>query len=199
MAPFLPEVDEPEELTRAGETADARVSASTPPGAVRPSDSPKVVFSTDEREIHRGLRTPLWAYLCHTNFRTALSAPLIYVCVIPFALLDLLITVYQTVCFPIYRIPQVRRSAYFLFDRHKLMYLNLLEKVNCTYCAYANGLLAYVTEIAARTEQHWCPIRHSLPMPPAHSRHRYFLPYGDAQAYRTTAAQVRNSFGDLEA
>ena len=28
---------------------------------------------------------------------------------------------------------------YLAFDRHPLQYLNLIEKVNCEYCAHANG------------------------------------------------------------
>ena len=35
-------------------------------------------------------------------------------------------------------------------DRNKLRYLNALEGPNCMYCSHANGLLAYVVEIAGR-------------------------------------------------
>jgi len=45
-------------------------------------------------------------------------------------------------------------------DRSKLHYLNALESLNCV-CCYANGLTAFVAEIAGRTEQHWCPIKHA--------------------------------------
>ena len=45
-------------------------------------------------------------------------------------------------------------GGYLAFDRHRLTYLNFAEKLNCEYCAYANGILAYFTEIAARTEQY---------------------------------------------
>jgi len=41
-----------------------------------------------------------------------------------------------------------------------------------------------VREIAARTEQHFCPIRHAAKVPAPHSRYPHFLPYGDARAYR---------------
>lgn len=34
-----------------------------------------------------------------------------------------------------------------------------MEKVNCVYCSYFNGLMSYLREIAGRTEQYWCPIR----------------------------------------
>jgi len=54
----------------------------------------------------------------------------------------------------------------------------------CVYCGYANGLIAYVREIAARTEQYWCPIKHARPIPAPHARYRVFFEYGDARAYR---------------
>ena len=40
-----------------------------------------------------------------------------------------------------------------VIDRYALSYLNVIEKLNCVYCEYVNGLIAYVQEIAARTEQ----------------------------------------------
>lgn len=46
-----------------------------------------------------------------------------------------------------------------MLDRHKLSYLNSIEKFNGVYCGCANGLIAYVREITARTEQYWCPVR----------------------------------------
>jgi len=36
-------------------------------------------------------------------------------------------------------------------------YLNIMEKVNCLYCGYLNGLTAYAQEIGGRREQYWCP------------------------------------------
>ncbi len=93
-------------------------------------------------------------------------------------------TIYQALCFPLYDIPKVRRSEYMLLDRHRLAYLNFLEKLNCEYCAYGNGVLAYVTEVAARTEQYWCPIKHALRMKSMHSRYRFF----STTAMRSTIA-----------
>ena len=46
----------------------------------------------------------------------------------------------------------MRRRDYFAIDRHKLAYLNAIEKFNCLFCSYTNGLIGYVREIAARTE-----------------------------------------------
>jgi hypothetical protein len=31
-------------------------------------------------------------------------------------------------------------------DRHRLGYLNVIEKANCVYCSYANGVVAYVRD-----------------------------------------------------
>jgi hypothetical protein len=90
-----------------------------------------------------------------------LTAPVIYAVIVPLVLLDLFVTIYQRVCFPVYGIPKVNRGDYLIFDRHHLAYLNALEKLNCAYCSYANGLIAYVREIAGRTEQYWCPIKHA--------------------------------------
>jgi len=76
-------------------------------------------------------------------------------------LLDLLGELYHQICFPIYKIAKVKRSAYIqIIDRNKLQYLNPLEKLGCMYCGYANGVLLYLKEIAGRTEKYWCGIKH---------------------------------------
>ncbi|MCH9740876.1 MAG: hypothetical protein K0U38_08570 [Epsilonproteobacteria bacterium] len=55
----------------------------------------------------------------------------------------------------------MKRSDYVVLDRYNLFYLDKVEKINCLYCEYFNGVIGYVREIAARTEQFWCPIKHS--------------------------------------
>jgi len=156
-----------------------------------------VWFSEEMRREQRRLKTSLWRYVRHSRFFVGLTAPLIYACIIPFLLLDLFVTVYQAFSFPIYGIPKVARGDYLMFDRGKLCYLNALERLNCEYCAYANGLMAYVVEVAARTEQHWCPIKHAHRVRSPHSRYSHFLPYGDAVAYRERIDAVRTNFRDL--
>jgi hypothetical protein len=146
---------------------------------------------------HRKLRRGLIGYVLHGRALALLTAPLIYAVFIPFALLDLFITIYQAICFPVYGVPKVRRADYLVFDRGRLAYLNLLEKINCLYCSYANGLCAYVAEIAARTEQHWCPIKHAQPIRTPHSRYRRFFDYGDAASYTGQVETLRRDFGDL--
>ncbi len=154
----------------------------------------KIWFSKEIKKEHRRLKTSLFRYIAHSRVLVVVTAPFIYACIVPFVLLDLFVSIYQAVCFPVYGIPKARRRDYMAIDRNKLRYLNALEGLNCTYCSYANGLLAYVVEIAARTEQHWCPIKHARRIRHPHDRYSHFLPYGDASAYRENIDKVRNDF-----
>jgi hypothetical protein len=150
-----------------------------------------------EREIireHRKLKTSLLAYLAEAELKHILIAPIIYSLIFPFLLLDLFVTCYQAICFPVYGIPKVRRREYIVFDRHHLAYLNLIEKFNCAYCSYGNGLIAYVGEIAGRTEQYWCPIKHASRVLGGHSRYSRFLDYGDAHSYHDSLGKLRGDF-----
>jgi hypothetical protein len=85
----------------------------------------------------------------------------------------------------------VRRREYLLFDRAQLAYLNVIEKAHCFYCSYANGLLAYAREIVGRTEQYWCPIKHSGRVEAAHARYPRFVEYGDGDSYHRELAVLR--------
>jgi len=158
----------------------------------------KVHFSAEANVCQKNFLKRLSLFIRDAPLLVLLTTPLIWFCALPIVFLDVIITIYQTVCFPIYGIPKVRRADFILLDRHRLTYLNLIEKLNCQYCAYANGIFAYVTEVAARTEQYWCPIKHALRMKGVHSRYQYFFDYGDAQGYRTRIEQVRRDFKDLE-
>ena len=144
----------------------------------------RALFEEEVLRRHRELKTSLLKYIANARPLVLLTAPVIYALIVPLALLDLGITIYQAVCFPIYGIPKVRRRDYLVFDRYALAYLNALEKLNCAYCSYANGLIAYVREIAGRTEQHWCPIKHARRVIGAHAEYTGFEDYGDAESYR---------------
>lgn len=154
-------------------------------------------FPPETLSEHRRLRRSSWKHLRSTRWLVILSSPVIYACVFPFLLLDAAVALYQFVCFPIYGIPKVSRGEYLVFDRGRLAYLNVIEKVGCIYCSYANGLLALITEVAARSEQYFCPIKHAGKLNKAHSRYPRFLPYGDAQAYRTQSDSVEHRYGDI--
>jgi len=122
-------------------------------------------------------------YLANANILVILTVPIIYSLIFAFVLLDLLVSIYQAICFPIYKIEKVKRKDYLIFDRRKLTYLNFIEKINCTYCSYGNGVIAYAREIAARTEKFWCPIKHSLRKHGVHQYYRSFEEYGDGEEY----------------
>lgn len=143
----------------------------------------KVIFEEEILRQHKALKTGLIKYVLHARLRNLLTAPLIYSLSIVLLLLDLTVSIYQATCFPIYGIKRVKRRDYLTFDRRHLAYLNILEKINCAYCSYANGLIGYVREIAARTEQYWCPIKHAERIRAAHPHYSRFLDYGDAQRY----------------
>jgi hypothetical protein len=157
----------------------------------------KIEFNTGVKDRHRLLVKSLWRFLVGSRFLVLLTAPVIWACLMPAVFLDLVGSIYQAICFPVYGIPKVRRRDYIAFDRHHLAYLNLIEKLNCEYCAYVNGILAYFTEIAARTEQYWCPIRHAGCVRCAHSRYRVFVDFGDGERYRKELPHIRRSFDDV--
>jgi hypothetical protein len=146
---------------------------------------------------NRQFRQGLGRYLRNSRFLVVVTAPVIWMCLIPVLLVDVVGSLYQAICFPIYGIPKVRRRDYLALDRHRLTYLNLVEKLNCDYCAYVNGILAYFTEIAARTEQHWCPIKHARCLKCAHSRYKMFFDFGDAEKYREHVELIRRSYQDV--
>jgi hypothetical protein len=172
------------------------------PFLVDPNPASTIKHSGDEGKSARsgaygGPGTGLWPYLRHARPAVILVAPFVYLCLIAFVILDLTLTLYQAICFPVFGIPKVSRRPYLLFDRGRLRYLNLLERVNCVYCSYANGLLSWTAEIAARTEQHWCPVKHSQDPAAPHGRYGRFLAYGDADAYRDRIAEIRRDFDGL--
>lgn len=151
----------------------------------------RVVFEEQIARHHRELKVRLRRYLAEARPLSVITAPVIYSLIVPLLLLDLFVTVYQAICFRAYGIARVERSGYFVFDRAQLQYLNAIEKLNCAYCSYANGLIAYVREIAARTEQYWCPIKHSRRVLGAHSRYRDFTDYGDADSFHAESEALR--------
>jgi hypothetical protein len=157
----------------------------------------KVQFEESVLAEQRKLRSSLRRYVLDSRFLAILTAPVIYSGVVPFLLLDLFLAVYQAICFPVYGIPKAKRSDYLIFDRARLQYLNLVERINCGYCSYGNGVLAWGREISARTEQHWCPIKHARRLRELHSRYGHFIDYGDASQYCTQIDAVRNDFVDI--
>ena len=158
----------------------------------------RIRFSEGVLELQRGSKQGLSAYVLGARWLVWITAPVIYLGFVPLMLLDLFLSVYQSVCFPVYRIPKVKRSAYVVLDRGDLPYLNIVEKLNCFYCGYANGLASYFREIAARTEQYWCPIKHARRIVAAHDNYSNFFEFGDAESYRLGLERLRSALAEPE-
>ncbi|WP_417483545.1 hypothetical protein [Maricaulis sp.] len=160
----------------------------------------RLFITREARERQTALKLGLRRYLLDSGILTILTAPFIYAVAIPVFLLDVVASLYQAVCFRVYEIKQVKRRDYVVFDRHRLPYLNMIQKVNCFYCSYANGVIAYVHEIASRTEQYWCPIKHAARLAGTHRRYGEFLEYGDVTDYPNSLNDQRHRLreeGDL--
>lgn len=143
----------------------------------------RVTFPREIAARHRKAAKKLLRFLYDAGVGGIIIAPVMYSMILPLVFLDMSMTLFHWIIFSLYDIPKVRRSDYVVIDRHRLQYLNAFEKLNCAYCGYANGLIAYAREIAARTEHHWCPIRHASPTPGAHSQYHLFSDYGDWESY----------------
>jgi hypothetical protein len=152
----------------------------------------KIVFEQDVRRLHRAVKIRSSRYFIDANPLIVLSAPVIYSLLVPIVLVDLWVTAYQAICFPAYKIPKVRRRDYLVFDRHHLAYLNTIEKINCAYCSYCNGAIAFIREVAARTEIYWCPIKHARRVLGPHLHYQGFADFGDAEGFREKLAQIKD-------
>ena len=131
----------------------------------------------------------------NNRINNIISLPLIGILIVPFVFLDICVEIYHRICFPLYGIPIVDRSKYLIFDRYKLDYLDTIQKTNCTYCAYINGLLKYITEIGAQTETYWCGIKHSKKDAIYPEHQKKFLDYGDSVAF---AKEYKQNLTNLE-
>jgi hypothetical protein len=100
----------------------------------------------------------------HPNrkLRHWLSFPFIWFMLFPVAILDFFMEIYHHICFPLYGIKLVKRNKYIKIDRHKLSRLTFMQKLNCMYCGYVNGVMAYGVKIAGETEKYWCGIKHDV-------------------------------------
>ena len=151
----------------------------------------RIEFEHSIKQAHRKLKTGFFHWLVAYRPQNLITGPVIYSMIMPLAIVDLCVSFYQATCFPIYRIDKVRRADYIVFDRQQLEYLNFIEKFHCTYCAYGTGLIAYIGEIVARTEQYFCPIKHARKILGTHSRYAGFLDYGDAADHEARLEEFR--------
>ncbi len=151
----------------------------------------RVFFEEGVRERQRVFKRSVGKLLAGMELRDIAAALVTLAMGGPLLLLDLFLWIYQLVAFGVYGIEKVHRADFVVIDRHHLAYLNWIEKFNCIYCGYANGLFAYAKVIAGRTEQFWCPIKHAQRVHAPHTRYARFTEYGDAESYRSELARLR--------
>lgn len=155
-------------------------------------DKGRVIFEQSVVAEHIHIKTGLIRFLRDSTMGYLLLSPFIYILILPLMLLDFSVWLFQVICFSVWGIERVRRSDYIHLDRRHLAYLNAIEKLNCEYCGYANGLIAYVREVAGRTEQYWCPIKHALRIKSPHGRYRRFMDYGDTAEFHMRLEHFRD-------
>ena len=151
----------------------------------------QAVFENGVIAEHKRLRTGLVRFLRDSTFGGLLISPFVYFLIVPFVILDLSVSLFQRVCFSVWGIARVPRNQFIVLDRHRLAYLNGIEKLNCVYCGYANGVIAYVREVAGKTEQYWCPIKHAIRTRSAHPRYHQFVDYGDSEGFRARLEEFK--------
>ncbi len=156
----------------------------------------KIIFLEEFRRKNKSFKFPTWKYLIPTNLRHFLSIPFIYGMIIPTLFLDIFLTIYQWTAFSLYRIPFVKRSEFIIYDRRFLDYLNLVQKINCLYCSYVNGVFAYAVEIGARTERYWCPIKAAHKPRFSHGWYHDFADYGNPEEWNIKFRDEHQAFVD---
>lgn len=108
-------------------------------------------------------------------WKLLLSGPFIWGMIVPLVFLDITIEIYQQVAFRLYGINLLNRKEYIIIDRHHLSKLTSVEKLNCMYCGYANGLLPYARDVALETEKYWCAVKHEKNMADVQPQQKEFF------------------------
>lgn len=114
--------------------------------------------------------------------------------IVPLLILDLCVSFYQAVCFPIYKIVKIRRADYIVFDRQHL----------ATSTGSRNSTVATVL-----MEPDWLPIYAKSSRAPnntsvrsstrgTHARYARFLDYGDAPDYEAKLEELRIALGKMQ-
>jgi hypothetical protein len=155
----------------------------------------RVIFIDEIRKRNKSMKLPKWRFpLSMMNIRQIIAIPFILGMIVPAIFLDICITIYHAVAFPLYGIPRVKRYEYIIFDRRFLDYLNIIQKVQCLYCSYVNGLFAYAVEIAARTERYWCPLKAAHKPKFSHGWYKDFADYGNPEEWKEKYHHDEKSF-----
>jgi len=157
----------------------------------------KIIFDLKTKLRNKLFKKPIFKLIFWIKLWDFFSIPFIYWMIIPSVFLDICLFIYQQTALRLYWIPLVKRSDYIVFDRNKLDYLNNIQKFNCMYCSYINWLYWYAAEIAWRTEQYWCPIKHAKKVKWLHRWNSSFADYWDPEWFNKIFTK-KDSFKLLE-
>lgn len=122
--------------------------------------------------------------ITHNNIRivrmgivqSVVSGAVITSMIIPLLIVDLSCSFYHAVYFRLNGIPLISRKKYIIIDRGRLTKLSWLQRWNCFYCDYANGLIAWTKAVINTTEVYNCAIKHG-PMVPVESHQKDYFEY----------------------
>ena len=154
----------------------------------------KIVFSQKKQEENKKFKLGSFRYMLWSQIRHILSMPFIYAMIIPAVILDIFLFIFQNICFRLYGIPLVKRNEYISSERKHLDYLNWIQKINCLYCSYVNGIFSYAVEIGGRTEKYWCPIKHARKNNTFHNWQDHFADYWDAEWFQESFTSNKEYF-----
>lgn len=103
-----------------------------------------------------------------------IAASSIFSMVIPVLIVDISLFFYQTVYFGLMGIPKIKRSEFVGIDRWDFTKLNIVQRISCAYCDYANGVIDYAKTVARQTELYNCAIKYSHAKKNTEERTEYF-------------------------
>ena len=147
----------------------------------------------EERNIVKRIKFPKVKF----NWKYLLSIPFIYSMIIPTVLLHIFTQLYQQVSFRLYGIPIVKQKDYLVYDRQLFSLLNPIEKFNCIYCSYVNNIFRFCTEVGARTERYWCPIKYFRRINNTHSQYGKFVNEANSRTEIDLKWEELRDFSDL--
>ena len=151
----------------------------------------RAVFSKKAKQLYRRKKKSALNSIFSAEVRELLSMPFIYSMIVPALFLDIFLFLYQNTAIRLYWIPLVKRSDYIVNDRKQLDYLNWIQKINCMYCSYVNGLFSFAVEVWWRTEKYWCPIKHAKKMKSTHDWQKHFADYGDVDWFKECFTSIK--------
>lgn len=93
-------------------------------------------------------------------FLILIGAAVAYIMIVPALIAHVSAWIFQHIYFRILDIPPVKLHDHMVLDRWRLKHLNWIQRLNCAYCDYINGLASWLKAVVNRTEIYSCAIKH---------------------------------------